>query len=177
MARIRSCLRDVVATSDVAMLLHMDPRSVRRTVKAGIIEQAGRDRYVLGKVIPAYVQHQRKAISADPQEIELKAAKLRKARADAERAELELQLFKGQLHTSDAVLFIWSSRIGASKKRLLAVATRLAPHLAGVTDEKEIYARVQAEIETALEDVGKLTAKDFMKQDRAYSRAHRANGE
>jgi hypothetical protein len=175
--RLRSPLRDEISTGDVAVLLRMDPRSVQNAVKAGILQQVRRGVFVLGKTVPAYVQHLRKAISSDPQEVQLKAAKLRKTLADAEKSELELQLFKGQLHTSDSVLFVWSSRIGASRKRLLAMATRLAPHLAGITDQKEIYSRVQAEIETALEDVGELTAKDFVKQDRAYARAHRTNGE
>jgi hypothetical protein len=97
--------------------------------------------------------------------------------ADAERAELELALFKNQLHTSDAVLFVWSGRIGASRKRLLAVPTRLAPHLVGETDQKKIYNAIYGEITMALEDVSGLTQKDFAKRNREFLKTHRSNGE
>ena len=131
----------------------------------------------MGKIIPAYVDHLRDVIANNPDEAALRAAKLRKALADAERAELELALFKNQLHTSDAVLFVWSARIGASRKRLLAVPTRLAPHLVGETDQRKIYDAISHEIMLALEDVSQLTQKDFAKQNREFLKRHRSNGE
>jgi len=174
---IRSCLRDEISTNDVAVLLHMDARSVQRAVKAGTIQQSRRGCFILGKIIPAYVDRLRDVIANNPDEAALRAAKLRKALADAERAELELALFKNQLHTSDAVLFVWSARIGASRKRLLAVPTRLAPHLVGETDQQKIYDAISREITLALEDVSELTQKDFAKQDRKFLKTHRSNGE
>ena len=155
----------------------MDARSVQRAVKAGTIQQSRRGCFILGKIIPAYVDHLRDVIAKNPDEAALRAAKLRKALADAERAELELALFKNQLHTSDAVLFVWSARIGASRKRLLAVPTRLAPHLVGETDQRKIYDAISCEITLALEDVSQLTQKDFAKQDREFLKTHRSNGE
>ena len=175
--KIRSCLRDEISTNDVAVLLHMDARSVQRAVKAGTIQQSRRGCFILGKIIPAYVDHLRDVIAKNPDEAALRAAKLRKALADAERAELELALFKNQLHTSDAVLFVWSARIGASRKRLLAVPTRLAPHLVGETDQQKIYDAISREITLALEDVSELTQKDSAKQDRKFLETHRSNGE
>jgi len=174
--KIRSCLRDEISTNDVAVLLHMDARSVQRAVKAGTIQQSRRGCFILGKIIPAYVDHLRDVIANNPDEAALRAAKLRKALADAERAELELKLFKNELHTSDAVLFVWSARIGASRKRLLAVPTRLAPHLVGETDQKRIYNALYNEITAALEDVVGLTQKDFAKQNREFLKTHRSNG-
>jgi hypothetical protein len=180
----RSCLQLVITKADAAVLLQVDERTVQRAVKSGLIQNAKnkfgqpiKGRFVLGELVPAYVVHLRQAIAGDPQEIELKAAKLRKALADAERAELELALFKNQLHTSEAVLFVWSSRIGASRKRLLAVPNRLAPHLAGQDDQKKIYDAIYREIVLALEDVSGLTEKDFAKQNQEFLKAQRSNGE
>jgi phage terminase Nu1 subunit (DNA packaging protein) len=160
------------------MLLHVDPRTVQKAVKAGIIQKTRRGRFILGKVIPTYIDHLREQIAGDPEEAALRAAKLRKVLADAERSELELALFKGQLHTSEAVLFVWSTRIGASRKRLLAVPTRLAPHLVGEIDQKKIYDRIHHEITSALEGVAGLSEKDFAKQNREFlKKHHRQNGE
>jgi hypothetical protein len=175
--KTRSPLRDVVSTSDVAALLRMERRSVQRAVKIGTLQQTRPGYFILIDVIGDYVDHLRKRLSSNPNEAALLAAKLRKAEADGERAELELKLFKNELHTSDSVLFVWSSRIGASRKRLLAVATRLAPHLLGETDQKKIYSRIYDEITMALEDVAGLTEKDFTKQNRAFLAKHRSNGE
>jgi hypothetical protein len=175
--KIRFHLRDEIPTNDVAALLHLDPRSVVRAVKNGIIQQSRRGYFVLAEVIPAYIDHLRDRIVNNPDEAALRAAKLRKALSDAERSELELALFKNQLHTSESVLFVWSARIGASRKRLLAVATRLAPHLVGETDQKKIYNHIYSEITAALEDVAGLTQKDFAKQNREFLKAHRSNGE
>jgi microcompartment protein CcmL/EutN len=85
---LRSCLHDEISLSDAATLLHMDPRSVQRAVKAGTIQQSRRGCFILGKIIPAYVDHLRERIANNPDEAALRAAKLRKALADAERAEL-----------------------------------------------------------------------------------------
>jgi hypothetical protein len=175
--KVRSCLRDEVSTNDVAVLLQMDPRSVQRAVKAGTIQQSRPGYFILEQVVPEYVEHLRERIMNNPDEAALRTAKLRKALADAERSELELALFKGQLHTSDAVLFVWSQRVGASRKRLLAVPTRLAPHLVGETDQKKIYNQISDEITAALEDVSGLTEKDFAKQNRDFLTKHRSNGE
>jgi hypothetical protein len=165
-------------------LLHVEPRTVQRAVKSGTIKlaenksgQPMRGRFILGELIPTYIQHLRDALANDPEEAALRAAKLRKALADAERSELELQLFKNQLHTSEAVMFVWSARIGASRKRLLAVPTRLAPRLAGETDQKKIFDAIHHEMAMALEDVSGLTQKDFAKQNREFLKAHRSNGE
>jgi hypothetical protein len=84
--KIRCCLRDEISTNDVAALLHMDARSVQRAVKAGTIQQSRRGCFILGKIIPAYVDHLRERIANNPDEAALRAAKLRKALADAERA-------------------------------------------------------------------------------------------
>lgn len=175
--KVYSYLRTEITTKDVATLLHLDPRTVERAVKAGTIQQSRPGHFILGEVIPAYVDHLRDVIAKDPDQAALLAAKLRKALADAERAELELALFKNELHTSDAVLFVWSARIGASRKRLLAVPTRLAPHLVGEADQKRIYNALYNEITAALEDVAGLTQKDFAKQNREFLKTHRSNGE
>ena len=176
--KLRSCLRNEISTNDAAALLHLDPRSVQRLAKVGIIQRSRHGCFILGKIIPTYIDHLRDTIANNPDEAALRAAKLRKALSDAERAELELALFKNELHTSDAVLFVWSARIGASRKRLLAVPTRLAPHLVGETDQKKIYGSIFNEISSALEDVAGLTQKDFAKQNREFLKTHRrSNGE
>ena len=175
--KIRSCLRDEISTNDVAVLLHMDARSVQRAVKAGTIQQSRRGCFILGKIIPIYVEHLRDVIANNPDEAALRVAKLRKALADAERAELELALFKNEVHPTAVVLFVWSLRIGACRKRLLAVPTRVAPNLVGMTDQREINDTIAREIEGALEDVAGLTEKDFAKQNRAFLRKNRSNGE
>ena len=92
--KIRSCLRDEISTNDVAAMLHMDARSVQRAVKAGTIQQSRRGCFILGKIIPAYVDHLRDVIANNPDETALRAAKLRKALADAERTELELNFLR-----------------------------------------------------------------------------------
>jgi hypothetical protein len=103
-------------------------------------------------------------------------AKLRKMLADAERAELELKLFKNQLHTSDAVMFVWSSRIEAARKQLLIVPTRVTPLLVGLTDPKKIYTVVNNEIECALRRASELRQADFAKENRRYLKSRQTNG-
>jgi phage terminase Nu1 subunit (DNA packaging protein) len=156
----------------------MDPRSIQRAVKNGLIRQVRRGLFVLGEAIPSYVEHLRASISNDPEEVKLRAAKLRRALAAAEKAELELQQLKSELHPTDVVLFVWSSRIGASRKRLLAIPNRLAPRLTGETNQQKIRDHIHNEITMALEDVAGLNEKDFVKEDRRFLRTQRSsNGE
>ena len=182
-AKKDSCLRDVITLADLPTLLVMSERQVQRLVKQGVIPQARnkagqflRARFVMGEVIPRYIEHLRNSLVDDPQEMALREAKLRKAEADAERSELELKLFKNQLHTTDTIMFILTNRITASKARLLAIASRIARLLVGQTDQKKIYNLVYGEVEMALRDVSELGQEDFAKQNQEYLKATQASG-
>jgi phage terminase Nu1 subunit (DNA packaging protein) len=180
-------LEQTVFTETIAKYLRLSSKRVRQLVSEGILHQAKdkktgrplRGRYYLQATVGDYIDYLRsKKASTDSGQSEYDKAKLRKMLADAERAELELKLFKNQLHTTAAVMFVWSSRIEASRKQLLIVPTRVAPLLVGLTDAKKIHSLINDEIESALRRASELRQEDFTKQNREWLKLRRSeNGE
>jgi phage terminase Nu1 subunit (DNA packaging protein) len=176
-------IEQTVSTEMIAKFLRLSPQRVRQLENEGILHKAKEKKtgrplrgwYYLQATVGDYIDYLRsKMAGSDAGQSEYDKAKLRKMLADAERAELELKLFKNQLHTTAAVMFVWSSRIEASRKQLLIVPTRVSPLLVGLTDQKKIHSLINDEIESALRRASELRAQDFTKQNREWLKLRRS---
>jgi hypothetical protein len=177
-------IEQTVSTETIAKILLLSPQRVRQLENEGTLHKAKekktgrplRGRYFLQATVGDYIRYLRsKMATADAGQSEFDKAKLRKMLADAERAELELKLFKNQLHTTAAVMFVWGSRIEASRKQLLIVPTRVAPLLVGVTDQKKIFSVINNEIESALRRASELRQEDFAVENRKWLRSRQSS--
>ena len=80
-------------------------------------------------------------------------ARARKEVALADLRELELQTKRAELVEASAVAEEWRSLLGAVRSGMLAVASRVAPELVTLTDERQIEDVVQAAIHEAMEAI------------------------
>lgn len=80
-------------------------------------------------------------------------AKTRKMAADAELAELELQRQRGEIVPIKEVVATVSAEYAATRAKLLAIPTKLAPRIALETEEAACRALLTREITEALNEL------------------------
>ena len=92
-----------------------------------------------------------KASSAD--DLGLDEARARLATAQAERHEMENAARRGELAEVADVERTWIDMVMAVRSRLLSLPTKLAPQLVGISDPREIFAKLTEEIRVALTEL------------------------
>lgn len=80
-------------------------------------------------------------------------ARTRKINAEAEIAELELQRIKATMCFTADVVKAWESVLHACRAKLLAVPTKMAPIVSGISDTGVIKDRLEDAIREALEEL------------------------
>ena len=103
-----SLLQKLITRDDVAALTVQSDRNVSRLMKLGVLRQASGKRrgYVLGEVIPAFVEHLRDEIArADPNTAAYVKARAARMNASAEMTQIELRHKRGELLERERVEF------------------------------------------------------------------------
>ncbi len=80
-------------------------------------------------------------------------ARTRKINAEAEIAELELQRIKATMCFTADVVKAWESVLHACRAKLLAVPTKMAPIVSGISDTGVIKDRIEDAIREALDEL------------------------
>ena len=88
-------------------------------------------------------------------------ARLKKAQA--EKAEIEVEVLRGSLLPADEVERAWADHIVAARAKLLGMSSKLAQQLSSMFggDVGEIEDRIEDEVEEALGELGSLSPGDF----------------
>jgi phage terminase Nu1 subunit (DNA packaging protein) len=112
-------------------------------------------RYNLAESVQAYLRYQRAYVTEQVKGTDeaYTSARARRMLAMAEHSELELQVRKGELHTSDAIENVYGQLLTNFKARLLAIPARTARPLIGATNFQVIYDLLMTEIELALREL------------------------
>ena len=80
-------------------------------------------------------------------------ARTRKINAEAEIAELELQRIKATMCFTADVVKAWENVLHACRAKLLAVPTKMAPVVAGITDVSTVKERIEEAVREALDEL------------------------
>jgi phage terminase Nu1 subunit (DNA packaging protein) len=166
-------------TTQLAKFLDVTPRWVRKLKDDGILMLARdadgqelKGRYELLPNNIAYIRYlRRKARLDDTSESEYIQLRNQRMAADAERAELELKLYKGELHRSEDIQFVVANMVTAAKSRLLAIPSRVTRLILGLTDFHKVSDLIRDEIETALRELSGFNRKMFARQNQEYLKA------
>ena len=168
--------RWVVDQTEFAKLADVTTRTVRNLNLAGVLPRALdrdgkelRGRYDLRVAMPAYCNYQRRqGPFTDATESRHQLLRNRKMAAQSEMSELQLQVYKGQLHRADDVEFLVTNQLSACKSRLLAIPSRVTRLLVGKTKFKEIFEIIMTEIRLALRELTGYDRNAFKRQAAEY---------
>ena len=163
-ARLAPGVEDqIIGPRPLAYAIDVSERHCRQLAKDGIVIRQGTGSYWLIRSIRNYVRFQRSGAEADeisPAVSNFNDAKTRKMIADAEKAELELLEFAGELVRTKDVSRIWEAMLGRIRAKILSLPSKVAP---GVQDETEIPVieqRIRVSVEEVLSELSRLELSD-----------------
>ncbi|MEF3312626.1 hypothetical protein PV433_27420 [Paenibacillus sp. GYB004] len=154
-AEIEKIHEKVVGTAELAAIIGKSDRWVRQLTGEKVLTQVDRGKYVLSAAIQAYCEYLLGGKEEDkrPRLIDYKTEH---EKAKAEKAALELEQMKGNLHPAEDVERLLSDLILTTKSRLLGVPSRIATECDNEPADV-VESIVRKEIETALSSLAKYT--------------------
>lgn len=145
----------VVGTGEFAAVIGKTDRWVRQLTGEKILSQVERGKYILGDAVQAYIEYASGG-KEDDKKPRLIDFKTEHEKTKAEKAALELERMKGNLHAAADVERLLSDLILTTKSRLLGVPSRIATECENEPAEV-VEAVVRREIETVLSALAKYT--------------------
>lgn len=159
-----------LGVEQLSLLLDLSPRHVARLTESGVLKRAVNAE---GKVIKplqyelisnnrSYIAYLREAARLDDAGQTLYTQlRNKKMGAEAEKATLDLKLYKQKLHKAEDIEFVLTTMFTSLKSRLLAIPSRVTRVLMGRTVFQEIYSIIYTEIELALRELSEYDPNAF----------------
>lgn len=155
----------VVTTKALADMFGVVPKRIMQLTDEGILEKVGRGSYDLTKSVLAYVTHLKTRTGAANDSKTLETEKLTEEtmlkRAKREKAELELQLTKGELVKTQDVKQLYGGMVQVFRSKMLMLPVKTAPKVVGLKEVKTIQDIIQDEVYTALTELSRLTTQEI----------------
>jgi phage terminase Nu1 subunit (DNA packaging protein) len=147
-----------ISTDDVCALFDVDTRTVTRWVTSGCpCDRSGKARKFNAGEVAAWMKENgitgERGRPLDPND-QLKAAKIRKESALAERYEIELARAKALLVSKAEVEAGNITKFTVIRNKLMGMASSLAPSLEGLS-VPEIERQIEARVVTVLKELSK----------------------
>ena len=139
----------------MASLLDISTRHLLRLVKEGVLIRAEgkRGRYPITNVT-LYVKYLRERnFPSQASQSDLQTEKLRLAKAQADRTEMEVEMLKESVIKADEVVDKWSDLIGNCRAKLLNTPAKIAHLVIAADDYATVEELIKNEIHEALHEL------------------------
>lgn len=150
-----------VRDTDLAALVGCTARYVRKLAQDGVIERAGRNTFKLG-TISTIIQHLHRSQGTAAQ---LVAERVRKLKADATLAELQLAKEKGAVALVEEFERAQNLRNAITRTNMMLIPSRAVLQLLGETDERRFRDVLTAEIRAALKQAADAKLEELPDHD------------
>lgn len=147
------------AAEELADLLNITKRRVYQLIDEEVIPKGSRGKYDLKSAIQGYVAYLQKLAANKGNSPEQKDYRNRLLKAQAEKAELELDVLKEKYLEAEWVEFTWSDMVVTFRSRMLAIPSKLVRSLAAAGGD---FAKIQKILEDEIYDaLTELSEKDY----------------
>ncbi|MBP3578998.1 MAG: hypothetical protein J6K15_12885 [Lachnospiraceae bacterium] len=137
----------------VAKWLDLSERRVRQLRDDKIITEYKPGLYDLKTANHQYINYLRKNNPESESSIDYNAERAKLVRAKRESQELELQLRRKEVHTTEDVEQVMTDTLVRFKTRLMAIPAKLSPILSKKKDQTEIFKMLKTAIDEVLEEL------------------------
>lgn len=137
----------------VARHLDMTERNVRALRDKGVLTEYKPGLYDLQTATRQYINFLRKKNPDAEEKVDYNTERAKLVRAKRESQELELQLRKNEVHTTEDVEQAMTDMLIRFKTRLMAIPAKLSPILAKKTEQTEIFKLIKSAVDEALEEL------------------------
>lgn len=135
----------LVTDAQLAAIVGVEPRQIRRYAEAGTIERDGRNKYNLAEAVQALMAEAAGSGSA------LTKARTRKVEAEATMAEIELAKSRGEVASITAFHAVQAHTATLIRTGMLNIPQRVVSQIVGSTDEAHIKTALRKEVVLALQ--------------------------
>lgn len=137
----------------VARRLDMTERNVRLLRDKGVLTEYKPGLYDLQTVTVQYINFLRQKNPEAEDKVDYNTERAKLVRAKRESQELELQVRKNELHTTEDVEKALTDMLVNFRTKLMAIPAKLSPIMAKKKDQTEIFKLLKAAIDETLEEL------------------------
>lgn len=137
----------------VADFLDLSERRVRQLRDQKIITEIRPGLYDLKNVNHQYINYLRNNNPESESAVDYNTERAKLVRAKRESQELELQLRKNEVHTTEDIEQVMTDTLVKFKTRLMAIPAKLSPILSKKKNQTEIFKLLKSAIDEALEEL------------------------
>jgi phage terminase Nu1 subunit (DNA packaging protein) len=158
---------DEVTTAQLAKIIGKTTRWVNELTRSGVFVQSARGKYLLAENVQRYIAHIQERNDHES-EVNYHKEKAAHERAKRQKAELELQLMKGELHKAEHVELVMNDMVAAFRSKILGLPSKLAPQLVGKTEIPVILDMLTREVHEALAELSEYDPQKFLAVSEDY---------
>lgn len=137
----------------VARRLDMTERNVRLLRDKGVLTEYKPGLYDLQAVTVQYINFLRQKNPKAEDKVDYNTERAKLVRAKRESEELELQVRKNELHTTEDIEKALTDMLVNFRTKLMAIPAKLSPIMAKKKDQTEIFKLMKAAIDETLEEL------------------------
>lgn len=155
----------IVGTSELAELFRVSTRWIQKLNKEGILSQVERGKYDLAETIAQYIDYVKMTHEVDGEKIDYNKEKALHERAKRKLAEIELDHLEGKMHKAEDVEKVMTQMLGNFRSRVLAIPTKAAPRVQGLTELAIIQEIIRKEVYEALTELSNYDPEMFLSEE------------
>ncbi len=143
----------VYTAAAVARRLDMTERNVRLLRDKGVLTECKPGLYDLQTATVQYINFLRQKNPEAEDKVDYNTERAKLVRAKRESEELELQVRKNELHTTEDIEKALTDMLVNFRTKLMAIPAKLSPIMAKKKDQTEIFELMKAAIDETLEEL------------------------
>lgn len=143
----------IYTAAAVARRLDMTERNVRLLRDKGVLTEYKPGLYDLQAATVQYINFLRQKNPEAEDKVDYNTERAKLVRAKRESEELELQVRKNELHTTEDIEKALTDMLVNFRTKLMAIPAKLSPIMAKKKDQTEIFKLMKAAIDETLEEL------------------------
>lgn len=152
-----------VSAAELGEILEITARWVQKLASRGVfVKDADGERYSFLEALRSYHEYLRNNSRSNQDDIDIETLRLTRAKAD--KAEIAVEILKGETAKIETVMQIWGDLITIFRSRMLGMPNKLASTLAHIDDPAEIQALVMEEVRDALGELAAVNTDDLVEK-------------
>lgn len=153
MAKTSASHNGLVSAPELGEWLNLTPRRIQQLVHEGVLERAARGRYPLKSCVQAYTRYQDGQIMRTGSSGELSDEKLRMARLERRRKELEFERLQGELITVEHHERVMADVLAMVRRNVRNLPGTLSQRLAGLDEPRDVNRILGPALDNALRSI------------------------
>ncbi len=159
----------VFTTKQLSEILDLSARRVQQLAEEGIFVREKRGKYRAIESMQNYIRFLQSNNSDSESEVDYYEEKALHERAKRQKAEIEVALLKGQMHTAEAVAAVMNDMIASCRAKLLSLPAKMAPSLVGKEDVAQVKEMISKEIKDTLKELSEYSREIFLSNSSEHS--------